>query len=155
MAINLGEFDPDAKLANVVLGKFAPLPEDMEFEQFRNRWLKNQERSVGEAAWEFAKAIPEGFTDYFTEDVWNALNNKSMLRSMVGLGEDDGDAAKAWESLFTASEVGLRDSYNTFKVLTSNVKDYFNSELSQEQQIERDLHDFNTSRIISMMPVRR
>ena len=56
MAINLGEFDTDAKLANVVLGKFAPLPEDMEFEQFRNRWLKNQERSVGEAAWEFAKA---------------------------------------------------------------------------------------------------
>ena len=45
---------------------------------------------------------------------------------------------KHGNSLFTASEVGLRDSYNTFKVLTSNVKDYFNSELSQEQQIERD-----------------
>ena len=88
------------------------------------------------------RKLPEGFTDYFTEDVWNALNNKSMLRSMVGLGEDDGDAAKAWESLFTASEVGLRDSYNTFKVLTSNVKDYFNSELSQEQQIERDFARF-------------
>ena len=138
MAIDLGEYDPDAKLANVVLGKFAPLPEDMEYEQFRERWLKNQQRSIGEATWEWAKAVPEGFTEYFTEDIYNALNNKSMMRSMLGLGENEGDAGKAWDSLFTASEVGLRDSYNTFKVLTSNVKDYFNSELSQEQQIERD-----------------
>jgi hypothetical protein len=138
MAIDLGEYDPDAKLANVVLGKFAPLPEDMEYEQFRERWLKNQQRSIGEATWEWAKAVPEGFAEYFSEDVYNALNNKSMMRSMLGLGENEGDARKAWESLFTASEVGLRDSYNTFKVLTSNVKDYYNSELSQEQQIERD-----------------
>ena len=86
MAIDLGEYDPDAKLANVVLGKFAPLPEDMEYEQFRERWLKNQQRNIGEAVWEWAKAIPEGFTEYFTEDVYNALNNKSMMRSMLGFG---------------------------------------------------------------------
>ena len=142
MAINLGEYDPDAKLAKINLGKFAPLPEDMEYEQFRTRWLKNQQRGIGEATWEWAKAVPEGFSEYFTEDVWNALNNKSMLRSMFGFGEEEGDAEKAWSSLVAASEIGLRDSYNTAKVITSNIKDYFNSELTQEQQIERDFARF-------------
>ena len=142
MGINLGEYDPDAKLAKINLGKFAPLPEDMEYEQFRTRWLKNQQRGIGEATWEWAKAVPEGFSEYFTEDVWNALNNKSMLRSMFGFGEEEGDAEKAWSSLAAASEIGLRDSYNTAKVITSNIKDYFNSELTQEQQIQRDFARF-------------
>ena len=123
MAINLGEYDPDAKLAKINMGQFAPLPEDMEYEQFRTRWLKNQQRGIGEATWEWAKAVPEGFSEYFTEDVWNALNNKSMLRSMFGFGEEEGDAEKAWSSLAQASEIGLRDSYNTAKVITSNIKD--------------------------------
>ena len=142
MGINLGEYDPDAKLAKINLGKFAPLPEDMEYEQFRTRWLKNQQRSIGEATWEWAKAVPEGFTEYFTEDVYNALNNKSMLRSMFGFGEEEGDAAKAWSSLGASAEIGLRDSYNTAKVITSNLKDYFNTELTQEEQIKRDFARF-------------
>ena len=137
MALQFGEYDTTKNFAKFNFGKHAPLPEDMEFQQFRKKWLKNNERSMGEAFWEFTDAVPTGFKEYITEDVVNALSNKSMIRSMIGLGENDGDQRKAWESLFTAGKVGLNDTINSFEVAQAFIRDEFMNDFDTETRIRK------------------
>ena len=112
-------------------------PEDREKEYFIQDWMRRENRGYGEAMWEFAKAVPEGLSDYVTEEIPQAWNGKSMTMSMLGLGDKDGDMADAWGSFFRSAELGARDTYNSYKVMVGNIKDHFNSELSLEQRAER------------------
>ena len=134
MAISLGEYDPEAKVLDVNLGEFHPLPEDQNYEQFKNAYLARKDRTIGETVWAWAEAIPDGMGQ-MVDDIDAALNNKNMVDSLFGLGENEGDAKKAWESLYTASEIGLRDSYNTFNAITQSTINHF-SDLEGEDEIK-------------------
>jgi len=132
----MAEFLFDTKsTANFGIG--TPTPEDIDKQRFLAERKRQQEMGWGEATWEFASGLASGLYDYAMEEVPEFLNGKSLTMGMLGLGDKEGDFEDAWGTIGRSAELGARDTYNTFKVLVGNVKDYFNSELSEEERGER------------------
>ena len=118
-------------------GTATQTPEDIDKQRFLAERRRQQEMGWGEATWEFASGLASGLYDYAMEEIPEFLNGKSLTMGMLGLGDKEGDFEDAWGTIGRSAELGARDTYNTFKVLVGNVKDYFNSELSEEERGER------------------
>lgn len=137
MALNFGEFDEEQNYGrNLDFGGLAGLPEETEYDQFREEYLARKERGMGAATWTFISGLPEAASKFIKEDVGNALSNDSMLASLFGLKGKE-DFKGSWKALSKAPELGLRDTWNTIKTIQSNVRDYFNPEVKGEEEIQR------------------
>lgn len=111
-------------------------PEDKEKEFFIQDWMRREKRGYGDAIWAFAENVPSGLSGMIDE-AQEAWNEGSLVSSMFGFGEEEGDASDAWRTLLRSPELGARDTYNSFKAIVGNIKDHFNDDLSIDARAER------------------
>jgi len=137
MGLNFGEFDEEQNYGRKLdFSGLASLPEETEYDQFRADYLKRKERGMGEAIWGYASALPEGIATMIEEDIGNAMNNDSMIASMLGFKGKE-DFKGSWKALASAPELGLRDTWNMIKSVQSSIRDYFDPEVKGEEEIQR------------------
>jgi hypothetical protein len=128
--------DEEQEEAGINYGIDTIIPEDKQKEFFIQDWMRREKRGNGEAIWAFTKHVPEGL-EGFAEEASEAWNEGSLISSMLGFGEEEGEASEAWRTLLRSPELGARDTFNSFKAIIGNIKDHFNNDLSLEERAER------------------
>ncbi len=122
------------------------LPDDLEKAQFMAKRKRDQERSWGQAVWNFSKAVPSALYDFATETIPEAWEGDLVL-PMIGLGDEDGDAGEAWGALGNAVNLGTRDAYSNMKAVIGAVREHFDYELNEGERDEkawkRHQHEMN------------
>ena len=128
--------DEEQEEAGINYGIDTIIPEDKQKEFFIQDWMRREKRGNGEAIWAYTKHVPEGLAG-FAEEASEAWNEGSLISSMFGFGEEEGEASEAWRTLLRSPELGARDTFNSFKAIIGNIKDHFNNDVSLEERAER------------------